>query len=71
MSNTLTIRLPKELLERLRHMARRTGLPAGRVVRDSLETTLAQAETNALLKYAGTVKGGPKNLSSRKGFSRQ
>jgi predicted DNA-binding protein len=71
MSNTLTVRLPKELLERLRQVARRTGLPAGLVVRDSLENTLAQAESNPLLKYAGTIKGGPKNLSSRKGFSGQ
>lgn len=71
MGDTLTIRLPKELLERLRQVARRTGLPAGRVIRESLETTLAQVETNPLLKYAGAVKGGPRNLSSRKGFSRE
>ena len=70
MGNTLTPRLLKELLERLRQLARRTGMPAGRVERDSVETTLAQAETNPLLKYAGMVKRGPKNLSSRKGFSR-
>jgi predicted DNA-binding protein len=65
MSNTLTIRLPKELLDRLRLVSRRAGLPVGRVVRRSLETTLAAEE------FAGVIKGGPRNLSSRKGFSRE
>ena len=41
MSNTLTIRLPEELLERLREKSRITGLPAGRLVRLSLEATLS------------------------------
>jgi hypothetical protein len=74
MSNTLTIRLPEELLERLREESLRTGLPLGRVVRQSLEATLSADrsgnESNPLLKYAGVIKGGPRNLSSRKGFSR-
>ncbi len=68
MSNTLTIRLPEELLERLRAKARRTGLPMGRVVRQSLEKALENDEP-AWMKYAGTLSG-PKDLSSRKGYSR-
>jgi predicted DNA-binding protein len=71
MSNTLTIRLPKELLERVRQVSRRTGLPMGRLIRESLETTLSEKEENPLLRFAGTIKGGPANLSSRKGFSRE
>ena len=71
MSNTLTIRLPEELLERLREKSRRTGLPVGRVVRQSLEKTLPQDETNPLLQFAGVIKGGPPDLSSRKGYSRK
>ena len=71
MSNTLTIRLPKDLLERLRRVSRRTGLPVGRVVRESLENTLSHEQTNPLLKFAGVIKGGPSNVSSRKGFSRE
>jgi hypothetical protein len=76
MSNTLTIRLPEELLERLREKSRRTGLPLGRVVRQSLETTLSKdkgTEKDAQQvwrKYAGVIKGGPPDVSSRKGFSR-
>jgi predicted transcriptional regulator len=69
MSNTLTIRLPQELLERLHEKARRAGLPVNRVVRNSLEITLTEDSEPAWMKYAGTVSG-PRNLSSRKGYSR-
>ena len=71
MSNTLTIRLPEELLERLRKVANRNGLPVGQVVRESLEKTLSGEEDNLLLRFAGAIKGGPSDLSSRKGFSRK
>jgi len=70
MSNTLTVRLPEELLKRLREKSRRTGLPLGRVVRQSLETTLSKHEEQPWRKYAGVIKGGPPDVSSRKGFSR-
>jgi len=71
MSNTLTVRLPKELLDRLRQISRRTGLPVGRVVRQSLEKTLAKDKEPVWMKYAGVLKDGPPNLSSRKGYSRE
>ena len=71
MSNTLTIRLPEELLHRLREKSRRTGLPVGRVVRQAVESSLLQEEQPAWKKYSGIIKGGPRNLSSRKGFSRE
>lgn len=74
MGNTLSIRLPKDLLERLRQVSRRTGLPVGRVVRQSLETTLSEEGNNVeppWRKYAGVIKGGPPDVSSRKGFSRE
>lgn len=73
MGNTLTVRLPEELLEKLREKSRRTGLPVGRVVRESLETTLskeAKEDEHPWKKYAGIIKGGPRDVSSRKGFSR-
>jgi len=74
MSNTLTIRLPEELLEQLRDRARRTGLPMGQLVRNSLETTLAAGRpavgNQAWRKYVGIIKGGPSDVSTRKGFSR-
>ena len=74
MSNTLSIRLPEEILKQLRERARRTGLPMGQLVRQSLETTLAKdppADSNqAWRKYVGIIKGGPRDVSTRKGFSR-
>jgi predicted DNA-binding protein len=69
MSNTLSVRLPTPLLERLRRIARDSGLPMGKLVRESLESTLSQHGDNPLLEFAGVIKGGPKDLSSRKGFS--
>ena len=69
MSNTITLRLPDELLEKLRETCRRTGLPVNRLVRQSLEKTLADTSEPAWMKHAGTLSG-PKDLSSRKGYSR-
>ena len=71
MSNTLTVRLPDELLERLRKKSRSTGLPVGRVVRQALETSLDGEEKSRLLEFAGLIKGGPRDVSSRKGYSRK
>ena len=74
MSNTLTIRLPEDLLGRLREKARRTGLPMGRVVRQSLEISLAEDvpanKSQTWRNYVGIIKGGPRDVSTRKGFSR-
>jgi len=71
MSNTLTIRLPEELLKQLREKARRSGLPMGRVVRESLEAALQPDGNQAWRKYVGILKDGPPDLSSRKGYSRK
>jgi hypothetical protein len=75
MSNTLTIRFPEELLERLREKSRRSGLPVGRVVRQFVESGLSQdppaTSNQAWRKYVGIIKGGPPDVSSRKGFSRK
>jgi len=69
MSNTITLRLPDELLVRLREKSRRIGLPVNRVIKQSIETALANEPEPAWMKYAGTISG-PRNLSARKGYSR-
>ncbi len=75
MGNTLSVRLPQELLDRLREKARRTGLPVGRVVRQFVESGLSQdalaGKNQAWRKYVGILKDGPPDLSSRKGYSRK
>jgi hypothetical protein len=74
MSNTLTVRLPEELLEQLKEKSRITGLSVGRLVRLSLEATFSDENEKAKQapwkKYAGILKGGPPDVSSRKGYSR-
>lgn len=71
MSNTLTIRVPEDLLKRLREKSRRTGLPVGKVVREFVEAGLSdEGNQQVWKKYAGIIKGGPRDVSSRKGFSR-
>jgi hypothetical protein len=66
---------PKDLLERLRRVARRKGVPMAQIVRESLEKTLAQHSATAKdgkpwMEHVGVIKGGPSDLSSRKGFFR-
>lgn len=67
MSHTITIRLTPDLAEWLREMSKRTGIPQGRIVREQLERAKAQAD-RPFMRLAGLVDG-PRNLSSRKGFS--
>ena len=71
MSNTLTVRFPEDLLKRLREKSRRTGLPMGHVVRQSLEATLESQPNETWRKYVGILKDAPPDLSSRKGYSRK
>jgi hypothetical protein len=70
MSNTLTVRLNKELSSWLEETASRTGLSQGQIVRDQLEKARAGNEGKPYMRWAGSVKGLPRNLSSRKGFSK-
>lgn len=70
MSNTLTIRLTDELLSWLKETSRATGVPVGRLVRQHLETAKTSRGNQRFLRLAGAFKGGPTNVSSRKGFSR-
>ena len=69
MSQTLTIRLSKELAAWLEQVAAKTGVPQGKIVRDQLERAKAQSRDQAFMRLAGVVRG-PRDLSTRKGFSR-
>jgi hypothetical protein len=69
MSHTITVRLGRELAEWLEESARRAGVPQGRIVREQLEKARAASRRRTFLRLAGTVRG-PRDLSSRKGFSR-
>ncbi len=69
MGHTTTVRLTEELAAWLDEVASRTGLSRGRIIRDQLERARANARNGSFMKLAGVVRG-PKDLSSRKGFTR-
>jgi len=70
MSQTITVRLTAELAEWLQEKVRQTGLPAGRIIREQLERAKSEGGNQLFLRHAGKIGGGPRDLSSRKGFSR-
>jgi len=70
MRNTITVRLPAELAAWLAETARRTGVPAGKIIREQLERAKAKAGNQRFLILAGKISG-PGDLSSRKGFARR
>ena len=69
MSHTISIRLTPELAEWLQEKSRRTGLPAGRIIRQQLERARSEGGNQRFLRHAGKISGPP-DLSSRKGFAR-
>jgi Ribbon-helix-helix domain len=69
MSHTLTIRLTDELIQWLKETSRLTGIPMGKLIREQLESAKASSGKQRFLRHLGAIKGGPPDLSSRKGFS--
>ena len=69
MSHTITVRLPKELAAWLEETAAHSGISQGRIIREQLERAKTGGPGRAFMRLAGSVKG-PRDLSSRKGFSR-
>lgn len=70
MSHTLTIRLDKDLAGWLETEAARTGVSQGKIVRDELERARKARGSRPFMRLAGAIDG-PKELSRRKGFSRE
>jgi hypothetical protein len=69
MSNTITVRLPEDLAGWLDATSRKAGVPRGRIIRDQLELA-RRREKQPFLRLAGSVLG-PRDLSSRNGFSKK
>jgi predicted transcriptional regulator len=69
MSHTITVRLDPELAKWLEEEARRTGVAQGRIIREQLERARGRT-AQGFMRLAGTVRG-PKDLSRRKGFTRE
>jgi hypothetical protein len=70
MSHTITVRLSKELAEWLAETSERTGVPQGKLVRDQLEKAKASTGSRPWMRWAGSIKGLPRDLSMRKGYSK-
>ena len=70
MSHTITIRLDPDLAAWLEQTAKQTGVSQGQIVRDQLHSARSKKEGRRFMRLAGCVDG-PRNLSSRKGFSKK
>jgi predicted DNA-binding protein len=68
MSNTITVRLNRDLAAWLERMSEKTGVSQGQIIRDQLEKAKEGASGQSFMRLAGAVRG-PKDLSARKGFS--
>jgi hypothetical protein len=69
MSHTITVRINKELASWLEDTSARTGLSQGQLIREQLEKARAGGTVKPFMRIAGAVRGLPKDLSKRKGFS--
>jgi len=69
MGHTITIRLTKELAEWLEQTAAKTGLSQGQLVRKELEKARSTSSSKQFMGLAGVLRGLPRDLSKRKGFS--
>ena len=72
MRNAITVRVPKSLSAWLKEESARTGLSQGRIIREQLERVRQRDNgTRSFMRLAGIVRGGPRDVSTRKGYSRK
>jgi len=70
MSNTITIRVPKSLASWLREKSARTGISQGEIIREQLEhVRQSDNDARSFMRLAGIIRGGPRDVSARKGYS--
>jgi hypothetical protein len=69
MSHTITVRLTKELAEWLETTAKKNKVPQGKIIRDQLEIA-RKTQGRSFMRLAGAISG-PRDLSTRKGFSKR
>jgi hypothetical protein len=70
MGNTISIRVPKNLATWLKQKSLRTGISQGRIVREQLERVRrGDKKGRSFMRLAGSIRGGPRDLSTRKGYS--
>ena len=70
MDNTLTVRLPHDLAEWLTQTAQKSGVSRGAIIRRELEKA-RKTSKRPYMRWVGSVKNMPPDLSMRKGFARK
>jgi hypothetical protein len=72
MGQTITFRPTKKLATWIEETAARIGVSQGQLIRDHLERA-RQSDNGArkFMRFAGVIRGGPRDLSTRKGFSKK
>ena len=71
MSRAVNIRLTDEIFQWLKNTSKLIGMPMSRIVREHLEDAKSRQGKQPFVRHLGAIKGGPPDLSSRKGFSRE
>ena len=60
-----TVMFPDDVEARLRHEARRRGVPIAQIVREAVERELPAPESGRPLSFFGIGEGGPADASER------
>jgi len=72
MSDTVTFRVHKSLANWLQEKSVRMGISQGRFIREHLEhVRRGDKRTQGFMRLAGSIRRGPRDLSTRKGFARK
>jgi hypothetical protein len=72
MGQTITFRPTKKLAGWIEQAAGQMGVSQGQFIRSHLEQARAGDRTSKkFMRLAGIVRGGPRDISQRKGFSKK
>jgi hypothetical protein len=72
MGQTITFRPTKKLAEWIEHSATQMGVSQGQFIRLHLEEARGGDRTSKkFVRFAGVIRNGPRDLSTRKGFSKK
>jgi len=72
MGQTITFRPTKKLAGWIEQSAAQMGVSQGQFIRSHLEQSRAGDRTSKkFVRFAGVIRSGPRNLSTRKGFSKK
>ena len=72
MGQTITFRPTKKLAGWIEQTAAQMGVSQGQFIRSHLEQARGDDRTSKkFVRFAGVIRNGPRDLSTRKGFSKK